>query len=120
MWTPSPTSADGPPPGADALHRAARGVLDEAVRPYLARARAGTGVEPVLISSGVSRALIDEAARAQLLVLGARGRGGFDGLLLGSTGSQCVFYADSPVVIVRRSAQPRSPTDPSSGGPAGQ
>ncbi|MCK9925965.1 universal stress protein [Frankia sp. Mgl5] len=114
VWTPPPVSADGRPTDVDALRHAARGVLDEAVRPYLAGARAGTGVEPVLIGAGVSRALIDEAARAQLLVLGARGRGGFDGLLLGSTGSQCVSYADCPVVIVRRSAQPRSPA---AGGP---
>lgn len=117
VWTPPPVPADGRPTDVDALRHAARGVLDEAVRPYLGGARAGTGVEPVLIGAGVSRALIDEAARAQLLVLGARGRGGFDGLLLGSTGSQCVSYADCPVVIVRRSTRPRSPA---AGGPAGQ
>ncbi len=42
-----------------------------------------------------------EHTRADLLVLGSRGREGFVGLLLGSVGQQCASYAPCPVLIVK-------------------
>ena len=52
------------------------------------------------------RALNDAGARADLIVVGARGHGGFPSLLLGSVSDGLVRYARCQVVIARASADP--------------
>jgi nucleotide-binding universal stress UspA family protein len=47
-----------------------------------------------------AKALLDAARAASLLVVGARGAGGFEGLLLGSTAEHCARHAICPVVVV--------------------
>jgi nucleotide-binding universal stress UspA family protein len=61
---------------------------DVPVQRLVARGRAG-------------RALLDEAARAQLAVVGSRGHGEIAGLLLDSVSNALVHGARCPVAIVR-------------------
>ncbi|WP_345314585.1 universal stress protein [Garicola koreensis] len=49
--------------------------------------------------------LVDKSEDAQLVVLGARGRGGFLGLMLGSVASSLPAHAQSPTVIVPKNYQ---------------
>ena len=47
-----------------------------------------------------AKGLLDAARAASLLVVGSRGAGGFEGLLLGSTAEHCARHAICPVVVV--------------------
>jgi nucleotide-binding universal stress UspA family protein len=56
--------------------------------------------ETVVREGSPAHVLLEEAADADLLVVGSRGLGGFRGLLLGSVGQQCAHHAPCPLVIV--------------------
>jgi nucleotide-binding universal stress UspA family protein len=49
------------------------------------------------------RALLEQAADAQLLVVGSRGHGGFTGMLLGSTSQALIYHATCPLLVARPS-----------------
>ena len=67
----------------------------------------GVTVEPEVLSGHAAHALLDFSVPGDLLVLGARGRGGFRSLLLGSTSTAVAQHAHCPVVVIR----PPHPTD---------
>lgn len=58
-------------------------------------------VQRKLVRDRPRHVLLDESDRAQLLVVGSRGRGGFAGMLLGSTSQALVHHSSCPVLVVR-------------------
>ncbi|MBO3142495.1 universal stress protein [Dermatophilus congolensis] len=84
---------------ATAIENSSRAVLEEiiatetTIHPHLK-------VEKRLIHGGPEQALLATAQNAQLIVVGSRGRGGFHGLLMGSTSRSILHAAPVPVTVV--------------------
>ncbi|QKW48627.1 universal stress protein [Streptomyces buecherae] len=84
------------------------GALAASAERLLSQALAGrqerfpdVAVERQVVHGGTREALIEASRTARLLVVGARGRGGFTGLLLGSVSQAMLHHAHCPVAVVR-------------------
>lgn len=58
-------------------------------------------IVPKVVHGSPAKALLQEAAGAELLVVGSRSHGGISEALLGSVSHHCVHHAPCPVVVVR-------------------
>ncbi len=59
-----------------------------------------------------AKTLIQASKGARLLVVGARGLGGFKEMVLGSVSDQCVRYASCPVLVTKRTSVATSDSRP--------
>jgi nucleotide-binding universal stress UspA family protein len=68
-----------------------------------------SAVEHIVVTDLAHRAVLDAATGADLVVVGARGLGGFAGLLLGSVSQKVLTEATCPVAVVRDGGVPDGP-----------
>ncbi|URN05313.1 universal stress protein [Actinomadura madurae] len=83
-------------------------LLGEA-RQYALKLHADLDIDTRLVPMDPASALVAESERADLVAVGSRGLGGFEGLLFGSVGLHTAAYARCPVLVVPQSAP--YPTD---------
>lgn len=104
-WRPEPIGVGGDIlpliSDEDDLLREAAQVVEDSVAGWCAR-YPGVRVNRRVERGRPSRVLVEESRRAQLTVVGSRGRGGFSGLLLGSVSHPVLYHAHSPVAIVHK------------------
>jgi nucleotide-binding universal stress UspA family protein len=114
------------PPSTEELREDAERTIEQAVAEVTADAQGAAASVPVevrVVEGQAAKVLREQAAGADLLVVGHRGRGGFASVCLGSVGLQCVLHAAGPVTVVRP-ASAAAPTEmaaasAASGEPAG-
>ena len=95
-----PPAEYGPNAGIDEPHR--RAVAQDLVeRAAEGLHTAGLRVEARAVHGAPAAVLLEAAADAAALVVGARGSGGFDGLTLGSVSQQVLRHAPCTVVVAR-------------------
>ena len=100
VTSPRPEGHEGPP-SEDAWQADA----EQRLTALLAE-RPADGVElrPVVVHGNTTPVLLAVSKVAEHLVVGSRGRGGFAGMLLGSTSNELVHEAECPVTVVRHAS----------------
>jgi nucleotide-binding universal stress UspA family protein len=107
-WVPAPVDRE-------ALH-ADLAVQLAAGRDWLKSHFPDVDIRVDLVDGPPAEVLIEASATSELLVVGTRGRGGFAGMLMGSTSQGVLHHARGPVLVVPDKADPRL-DDRSSFGP---
>lgn len=98
---------DYAPPPRSEFRAAAQSVLDEALREL----PNDVGIVSRTVEGGIAEGLLEASRDADLLVVGSRGRGGFVGLVLGSTSHQVTAHAACPVLVVPAGAREVAPPE---------
>jgi nucleotide-binding universal stress UspA family protein len=100
-----PTAASVPPVGRapEAVDDEVEGEETVTLREAIGKAApdaSGAQIHGAIVYGHPAQALIEESGRADLLVVGRRGHGGFLGMHIGSVSQHCVTGAQCPVVVV--------------------
>jgi nucleotide-binding universal stress UspA family protein len=110
-WTTWNVPVPAPPADPAMPYAYQPGMLAQDEERLLAEALAGcterypqVQVEHRSVHAATRETLLAASRKAQLLVVGARGRGGFTGLLLGSVSQAALHHAHCPVAVVREGA----------------
>ncbi len=77
----------------------AKKILDEALEAVFGKTPP-KGLVSTIRQGNPTRVLLEASKRAEMLIVGSRGHGGFAGLLLGSVSSACAEHANCPVLVV--------------------
>ena len=106
-WTGNPVVFQADDAAHAETQRAAEDAVNKAIAQCGEPGPASTSVTSV--NGIVAQALVEASRESDLLVVGARGGGGFSRLTLGSVSSQVVHHAECPVVVIPhgRDTQPR-------------
>ncbi len=86
----------------DSLRQTAERMLDEIVDEVVGSSE-DVEVRRYAIEGPAGAVLVEKAEAAEMLVVGSRGLGGFQELLLGSISHQCAHHATCPVVVIHQS-----------------
>jgi nucleotide-binding universal stress UspA family protein len=97
-WTGSPEHYPADQPATDAIRKAAEDAVQKAVGQVGDPGPASVTVRA--ISGLPAQELVNASSDSDLVVVGARGGGGFARLRLGSVTNQVVSHASCPVVVV--------------------
>ncbi|OZF39693.1 hypothetical protein CH294_05500 [Rhodococcus sp. 14-2483-1-1] len=85
---------------ADAIVSNGRTVLAESLSGWIHQ-YPDVAVERTVLRGNVADKILEVASRAQAVVVGSSGRGGFSGLLLGSTVRSLAHRVDCPLIVAR-------------------
>lgn len=86
---------------SEALETSAKETLDEAIESVDCQ---HVTITRHVLEGDPANVLLQQAADADMLVVGSRGRGGFTGLLLGSVSQKVVQHATCPVLVIPKDA----------------
>ncbi|MFC4128437.1 universal stress protein [Nocardia rhizosphaerae] len=96
----SDASADLPAFAWEVGNQTAETELAEAIAGFAER-YPDVPVRRIIVADRPVRSIVDAAASAQLVVVGSHGRGGFTGMLLGSTSNALLHAVEIPTIVVR-------------------
>ncbi|MGV9818681.1 universal stress protein [Nocardia xishanensis] len=95
------SSIDLPAPEWDSIRETERATLAERLAGF-GEEYPDVTVRRIVVSDRPVRALLEASADAQLVVVGSHGRGGFSGMLLGSTSNALLHAVECPIVVLRQ------------------